>query len=101
MAWQGSDRASRLPPDWPALCVRVMALHRTVCHVCGMPGSDQVDHVRPGDDHSLGNLAPIHGDVWPYCHRYKSAREGVAARVELRAQRARRNEKHPGEVDHR
>lgn len=75
-----------------------MALHRSVCHVCGMPGSDQVDHVRAGDDHSYSNLAPIHGDVWPHCHRYKSSREGVDARNALRAQRARPVERHPGEV---
>ena len=97
MAWEGSGRRERLPPDWPARCARVMALHRTVCHVCGMPGSDQVDHVQPGDDHSPGNLRPIHDDP---CHRQKSAREGVQARAELRGMRARPREQHPGEVDH-
>lgn len=72
-----------------------MALHAGMCHVCGMPGADQVDHVVPGDDHSLGNLAPIHDDP---CHRVKSAREGVTARAEIRAQRSRPIERHPGEV---
>lgn len=96
MAWQDSTRASRLPTDWRARRARVMALHGTVCHVCGMPGADQVDHVQAGDDHSMGNLRPIHDDP---CHRLKSAREGVAARAELQGQRARPAEIHPGEVD--
>lgn len=97
MSWEGSDRSTRLPRDWPARCARVMALHRAVCHVCGMPGADQVDHVRPGDDHSLSNLAPIHEDP---CHRAKSAHEGVAARASLRGMRTRPTEQHPGQVDH-
>lgn len=96
MSWEGSDRAERLPADWSAVRADVMAAHGAVCHVCGLPGSDAVDHVRPGDDHSAANLAPIHQDVWPYCHRAKSAHEGVAARAELRAQRTRPVEKHPG-----
>lgn len=96
MAWAGSDRRDRLPANWPALRRHAMRVHRGQCHVCGERGSDAVDHVRAGDDHSPDNLRPIHQDVPPYCHRTKSAGEGVAARAELRAQRARPVERHPG-----
>lgn len=96
VAWTGSDRRDRLPRNWYALRREVMALHGAVCHVCGMTGSDAIDHLRAGDDHSVANLAPIHQDVPPYCHREKSAHEGVAARARLRAQRTRPPERHPG-----
>jgi 5-methylcytosine-specific restriction protein A len=99
MAWEASGRKERLPPDWPAIRRRVLRVHGGRCHVCGMGGSDAVDHVRAGDDHSLANLAPIHQDVAPYCHRAKSALEGVAAREALRAQRLRPREAHPGMSD--
>jgi hypothetical protein len=96
MAWEHSDRNARLPADWAARIVPyVMHAHRRTCHVCHGPGADAVDHIRPGDDHSLANLAPIHQDVAPYCHRRKSAREGVDARTALRHARLRPAEPHP------
>lgn len=70
--------------------------HRGVCHVCGRPGADAVDHVRRGDDHSYPNLRPIHQDVPPFCHRAKTAREAAQARAAIRAARYRTPETHPG-----
>jgi 5-methylcytosine-specific restriction enzyme A len=96
MGWESSDRRQRLPSDWPARAAASMRTHNGVCHVCGQPGADAVDHIVPGDDHSPVNLAPIHQDVPPYCHRIKSAREGVQARAELRRRRTRPTEPHPG-----
>ncbi len=48
-----------------------------VCHLCGQPGADGVDHVVPiargGADH-VSNKKPAHHDVPPYCNRRKGAR---------------------------
>lgn len=93
MAWEGSTRSRRLPPDWPARRQRVLARDRGVCHVCGLPGADEVDHVNAGDDHRDENLAAIHGRP---CHATKSAREGNAARALRRVPRRRPAEPHPG-----
>lgn len=76
MPWATSDRRSRLPSDWPATRRRILKRDHGICHVCGRPGADQVDHLEAGDDHSDDNLAAIHDDP---CHRAKSAAEGVQA----------------------
>lgn len=96
MAWEGSDRNTRLPADWRThRAPHVMRTHAGICHLCGDPGSDVVDHIHPGDDHSYANLAPVHQDVPPYCHRYKSSREGNDARRTQRQARTRTPEPHP------
>lgn len=51
-----------------------------VCHLCGQPGSDAVDHVIPFarcialgmDPEQPSNLKPAHHDVAPYCNRRKA-----------------------------
>ena len=91
--WQGSTRRKRLPPDWPKTRAKVMRRDGGVCHVSG---ADAVDHVTPGDDHDPANLAPIHHDVWPYCHRTKSSAEGGRAAQARRIPRRRPSEAHPG-----
>lgn len=98
--WRDSDRRVRLPREWHAQRARVLRDGGRICHVCGGPGADGVDHVRPGDDHSEANLAPIHHNVAPFCHREKSSREGGAAAGRMRramvAKRSRPQEQHPG-----
>lgn len=92
--WTDSNRLSRLPPNWKRV-VRpaVFAAYGTTCHWCRRPGADSVDHLRPGDDHSLENLRPIHQHP---CHAQKSAQEGVEARTTRRESIKRPKERHPG-----
>ncbi len=93
-AWEGSDRRARLPANWASV-VRplVFATYGDVCHVCGRSGSDDVDHLVNGDDHSLENLRPIHYDP---CHKQKSSLEGNAANAARRARGKYPRERHPG-----
>lgn len=98
--WAGSDRRARLPREWHAQRQRVLRNHGRICHVCGGPGADAVDHVTVGDNHNEANLRPIHEKVPPYCHREKSSREGGQAAGRARramvAARKRKPEAHPG-----
>ena len=99
MGWETSDRRQRLPRNWPAICKRVYSLYGGVC---ANPDCDsrasEVDHIVPGDDHSLGNLQPLCG---PH-HREKTLREAHAAnrqkQAELRALKKRPQESHPGSL---
>lgn len=98
MAWEGSDRAARLPKDWPRLQPRILRRDRHQCQL-RYPGlcigtATEVDHRKPGDDHSPANLqAACHP-----CHAHKSALEGGAASATARAARPRHRpaEPHPG-----
>lgn len=52
-----------------------MLAQSDVCHICGQPGSDAIDHVIPlsrGGADIPSNLKPAHHDVPPYCNRRKS-----------------------------
>lgn len=99
--WQGSDRRSRLPADWPKRRLRVLRRDGGQCTAlteaggrCDSTATD-VDHIRPGDDHSDSNLTSL----CSYHHRIKSSREGAAAKHARRrkiAGRFKRTEQHPG-----
>lgn len=92
--WQGSTRSGRLPTNWRTeIRPTVFATYGTSCHVCGRPGADEVDHLNPGDDHSLANLRPIHRQP---CHARKSASEGGRAHAARQKLRYRPQPKHPG-----
>lgn len=97
--WKGSGRKARLPSNWGSE-LRPAAHARNpehICHLCGRPGGDTLDHKNPGDDHSLDNLDWVHDRLPPHCHRFKSSREGNAAQRENpRPGRTRPPEKHPG-----
>lgn len=94
--WEGSTRRQRLPSGWHSTIVpRILARDQRICHWCGRPGADQVDHVRPGDDHRDENLAAIHAVP---CHRRKSSMEGHAARNARRGAARHPAERHPGAV---
>lgn len=100
--WANSDRRVRLPREWHAQRARVLRDGGRICHVCGGPGADAVDHVVAGDNHSESNLAPIHDKVAPHCHKFKSSREGGQAAGRARqaqiAARKRKPESHPGVI---
>jgi 5-methylcytosine-specific restriction protein A len=87
-AWADSTRRRRLPKDWHIIRARILERDGRRCHVCGGLGADAVDHVVVGDDHRDENLKAIHHNVFPFCHRKKTAAE--------RPRAARPPERHPG-----
>lgn len=94
--WAGSNRRDELPPDWPQRRARILNRegHRCTATMsdgsrCTWPASD-VDHIKPGNDHSDTNLRAI----CSWHHQRKSSAEGNAAR--LRPTQARPGELHPG-----
>lgn len=91
MTWETSNRKERLPRNWNALRMRVLRRDGFKCQECGSRASE-VDHIRPGDDHSLSNLQSLCSD----CHSKKSSQEGVNQRRRNRELRKRPEENHPG-----
>lgn len=95
--WDNSDRVSRLPGNWASLRLATLRRDHYLCQGCGAPATE-VDHVIPGDDHSLENLQSL---CTP-CHAAKTRREGVAAqrarRAYLKRITTRPPEKNPGEI---
>lgn len=99
--WEGSDRRSRLPKDWPKIRLKVLRRDGGQCTAltqaggrCDSTASD-VDHIEPGDDHSLSNLRSL----CSWHHKQKSSREGAAAYAAKRRaieRKFRRTEQHPG-----
>jgi 5-methylcytosine-specific restriction endonuclease McrA len=96
--WEGSTRKARLPKNWSTeLVPETFAVYGDTCHVCGQPGADEVDHVNPGDDHSLENRRPVHGRrTAQRCHVRKSSSEGGKAAQAKKPKRRRPPEPHPG-----
>lgn len=99
--WERSDRRQRLPENWPAIRRRILIRDQHRCTVrdldgkrCPEPATD-VDHIRPGDDHSDHNLRAI----CEWHHDRKSGHEGGQAAAKARARHRRkfnRQEAHPG-----
>lgn len=96
MAWEGSDRSSRLPKDWRQRRAAVLERDGHRCTVQMRDGTrcrdraTEVDHLVAGDDHRLENLRAI--CTWH--HLRKSSGEGNAGRTRLTSRRA--PERHPG-----
>ncbi|MFG3200376.1 HNH endonuclease [Streptomyces sp. NPDC048208] len=83
MAWSSSNRRAELPANWATIRARVVRRDRGLCQgvlsegaLCGHPGTD-VDHIRPGNDHSMGNLQLL----CTWCHKRKTQAESKAARA--------------------
>jgi 5-methylcytosine-specific restriction enzyme A len=96
--WANSDRAERLPPNWRSeIRAEAFRVYGDICHLCGLPGADEVDHVNPGDDHSIENTKPVHGrGTTQNCHQRKSSSEGGRAAQAKKPKRKRLDEPHPG-----
>src|SRR5690606_20028600 len=97
MAWTGSTRRSRLPKNWPSLRRRVLRRDKSLCQMpfsdgrlCGAEATD-VDHIIPGDDHSMTNLRAL----CAWCHARKSASEGGTAAARTRVLIDRPRPTHP------
>ena len=71
MAWDGSDRRKTLPSNWPALRAEARRNPEHICHMCGQPGGEALDH-KNGDplDHRQENL--------DWIHDWRSKRDGVS-----------------------
>lgn len=100
MSWETSSRRDRLPEDWDQRRRAVLARCGGRCEAYVRGGgrcphrATDVDHKRPGDDHSMRNLQGLCSTH----HGIKSSREGAAARRALRALRRRPPEDHPGRL---
>jgi 5-methylcytosine-specific restriction protein A len=67
----GSTRA------WRRIRARILKVS-DVCHICGQPGADSVDHVIPlagGGTNDPSNLRPAHHLAEPRCNLRKGDRE--------------------------
>jgi 5-methylcytosine-specific restriction protein A len=87
LAFAGHNRKSRYPKDWSARRTIVLKRDKGICYLCGGSNADGVDHVIPNDDNTLSNLRAVHHAVAPYCHRYKTSKEGNAVVVGNRIKR--------------
>ena len=91
--WASSDRRSRLPSNWAELRVIVLRLCGRRCEWvedgwrCAARATE-VDHKRPGDDHSLDNLQGL-------CHVHHTAKTQREAAEARRRRRYRPRETHP------
>lgn len=97
MAWETSTRRQRLPKDWEQKKAATKRKAQGRCEAaqhhpsCDGNGAE-VDHITPGDDHTLPNLQYLSTP----CHDAKTRAEN-AARNKAHAQLKRRpQEQHPG-----
>jgi 5-methylcytosine-specific restriction endonuclease McrA len=91
MAWEGSTRRVRLPPNWHTLRRAVIRKYDGKCAVCS-EAANEVDHILQGDDHSLANLQLLCREH----HVRKTNDENFSRRAKKMALRKRPTEGHPG-----
>lgn len=90
MSWNTSNRSAGLPADWKHRRSQVLRRDGYVCTLCGAPATE-VDHLS-SSDHSLAMLRSL----CSRCHAKRSSQQGHARQRELKAQRRRPVERHPG-----
>jgi 5-methylcytosine-specific restriction protein A len=79
---------------WKTTRRRILERDHHICHLCGQPGADTVDHITPladGGTDNERNLAAAHDHP---CHRHKTALEANRHRWHTRTTRT--PEPHPG-----
>lgn len=97
--WATSRRRERVASGWQqqAEAREILRIWRGVCHWCGKPGADQVDHVVPtseGGPNTRANKRPIHSKP---CHVEKTRQEALRARIRKSTRRAA--PPHPGVIE--
>lgn len=102
MAWESSDRASRLPADWKQRVKKVWERDGGICTWklpsgarCPRRGAE-VDHIRNDDNHDLSNLRLL----CAHHHGQKTQREAAFGRYRRKKKPGppRRSEVHPGRI---
>lgn len=99
LSWYTSDRAKRLPKDWPARKRTVYKRARGLCqaptHTPGCTGKGtEVDHIIAGDNHNLDNLQLLSHE----CHKEKTIQENINRRRHAAHSRLLPPETHPGRI---
>ncbi|WP_458085839.1 HNH endonuclease [Streptomyces malaysiensis] len=96
--WKDSTRRARLPGDWKTRVANVKERDGYQCALrdehgqrCIKRGAE-VDHIRPGDDHSYANLQLLCADH----HKAKTQREASEARQREAARYRYPKQRHPG-----
>lgn len=78
---------ARTGRPWQRLKARIIRRDGGICHLCGKPGADSADHLRPvadgGDWYNPANLAAVHHDAMPRCNRIRGNRTIEAARADI------------------
>lgn len=96
MAWNTSDRLSRLPPNWSTtIQPSILRRDKYQCklkYVGCLGTATEVDHIERGDNHDPKNLQA----ACERCHATKSGREGNQAKARLKKLGKRPPERHPG-----
>ena len=93
MVWQGHQRTSTT--QWRTLRQQILERDQHTC-ICGNP-ANEVDHIRnwaAGGTDDPTNLTAI----CPECHKRKTAREGLNARMQRRQALKRAPKRHPGDL---
>ena len=102
MAWETSNRKSRLPANWLQLRAEVFATKGRQCHNvidgvrCTREGLD-IDHIVPSGPDTLENLQPL----CRRCHQSKSSSEGWQALNKKKKEARARAEKKFGWAEKR